>query len=318
MAGAFTWDWDATSGTFKSHTFSKKIRMAAIADCVIEQFVRRETGFGKKMGETLSITKIKNITVPTTSVLSEHTVIPVDAIDMAVGTITVAEYGRAVGFTSLAEDLSSFDLKNAIQRKLKDQMSLVLDNAAASALKAAYVIAIPTSSSAITWDTDGTASTSATNNLNVVHCGVIRDYLRDTLNVPWYEKSNYVGIASTKALRGIKSDGDFQAWRQYLNPGDVLFNSEVGMVEQIRFVESNNTSALSNAKGTGSVLGEAFILGDDAVCEVEVQTPELRAAIPSDFGRSQAVAWYGVLAFGLPWSATATAGEARVVRVTSS
>lgn len=127
-----------------------------------------------------------------------------------------------------------------------------------------------------------------------------------------------MGIASTKALRGIKSDGDFQAWRQYLQPKEVLYNSEVGMLEQIKFIESNNTSALSNAKGTNSVLGEAFIFGDDALALVEAETPEIRLAIPGDFGRKQAAAWYGVLAFGLPWAATATAGEAKVVRVTSS
>lgn len=314
----FTWTWDAPSGTYKSHFMSKEIRMAAIADCVFEQFCRREKGFGKKMGDTVTITKVKNITVPTTAVMNETALVPLDPIDLAVGTITVSLYGRGVQWASLSEDLSHFDLKNAIQRKLKDQMSLVLDNAAAAALKTAYVCAIPTSASAITWDTNGTPSTSATNNLSVTHCGVIRDYMRDTLNVPWYEKSNYVAVASTKALRGIKSDADFQAWRQYLNPGDVLCNSEVGMVEQLKFIESNNPSALSNSKGTNSVLGEVIVMGDDAIVEVEVETPELRAAIPGNFGLSQAVAWIGILAYGLPWAATATAGEARVVRVTSS
>ena len=90
------------------------------------------------------------------------------------------------------------------------------------------------------------------------------------------------------------------------------------MVEQIRFVEINNTSALSNAKGSGSVLGEALIFGDDGVALAEVETPELRAAIPGNFGRYQAVAWYGVLAYGLIWNATATAGEARVIYVTDA
>ena len=49
----------------------------------------------------------------------------------------------------------------------------------------------------------------------------------------------------------------------------------------------------------------------------EAMAPELRAAIPSDFGRSKAVAWYGILAFKLIWD-TGNAGEARVVHVTST
>jgi len=145
-----------------------------------------------------------------------------------------------------------------------------------------------------------------------------KTYLKDTLLVPAYEKGNFIGLGSTKLLRGIKNDPDFQIWRQWLRPGDVLFNSEVGMIEQIRWIEINNTSALSNAKGVGDVLGEGLVFGDDGVALAEVETPELRAAIPGNFGRYQAVAWYGVLAYGLIWSATATAGEARVVYITGA
>ena len=90
------------------------------------------------------------------------------------------------------------------------------------------------------------------------------------------------------------------------------------MVEQIRFIEVNNTSALSNSKGTSANVGEALIFGDDGVALAEVETPELRAAIPGNFGRYQAVAWYGVLAYGLIWNATATAGEARVIYFTGT
>jgi len=64
------------------------------------------------------------------------------------------------------------------------------------------------------------------------------------------------------------------------------------------------------------VLGESIFFGQDSVAMAEVLTPELRAAMPADFGRSKAVAWYGILEFGMIWD-TANAGEARVVHVTS-
>ena len=315
---AFTWAYDKNSGAYQSHALSKKLRFAAICDTVFTQFAKPVDGFGKRKGETVTITKIKNLTTPTSSALNESTRIPIDTFDIASGTITVEELGRGVEYTSLADDLSFFSLLNPIQRKLKDQLAIVMDGLAATQFKATYVVAVPTAASTITWDTDGTLSETGVNNLGYAHCGLIRDYMRDTLTIPWYEKSRYMGIASTKALRGIKSDGEFQAWRQYLEPGEVLYNSEVGTLEQIRFIESNNTSALSNAKGTGSVLGEAVIFGDDAVGLAEVQAPELRAAIPGDFGRSKAVAWYGVLAYGIIWASTATAGEARIVYISSA
>ncbi len=314
----FLWSVDVASGVMRNHSLSEKIRFAAIGEAKIAQFCKTEPGFGKKKGDSHTITRIKNITVPSTGTVSEDNYIPIDTLSITSTTITVSEWGRGVEYSSLAEDLSHWDVNNAVQRKLKDQLKGTLDNAAAEAFKDAYICAIPTSISAITWDTDGTASTSATSNLTVAHCGVIRDYMTDTIHVPFWEKENYIGIASTKALRGIKADPDFMEWRKYLQPGDVLYNSEVGQVEQIRFVESSNTTALSNSKGTGSVLGEAFIFGEDAVALVEALTPELRAAIPGDFGRKKAVAWYGILQFGLIWAATATDGEARVIRVTSS
>jgi hypothetical protein len=179
------------------------------------------------------------------------------------------------------------------------------------------VCAIPTSLSGITWDTDGTPSTAATVNLNGDHCAVIRDYMRMNLHVPFYKKGYYMGIGSTKACRGIKNDPNFQDWSKYMKAGDVYYNSEIGMVEQIKWIESNYDSSLSNTKGTGSVLGEAVIFGDDGVAMIEAETPELRVPIPADSGRFKAVTWVGEIAFGLVWD-TANDGEAKVIRVTSS
>jgi len=317
--GAFTWEGSFATGVLKSHALSKELRYAAVAEFEIAQFCRSEPGFGRKLGDTITITKIKNLAVPTTAVLSEHEDIPIDTLSIGTTGITVSALGRGVEYTSLADELSFFDLKTPIQKKLRDQLAQVNDGLAATAFKTTYVLAIPTSATAITWTADGVVTGHiATNNITVAHCGVIRDYLKDTLLVPAYEKGNFIGLGSTKLLRGIKNDPDFQAWRQWLRPGDVLFNSEVGMVEQIRWIEINNTSALSNAKGVGSVLGEGLVFGDDGVALAEVETPELRAAIPGNFGRYQAVAWYGVLAYGLIWNATSTAGEVRVIYITGA
>jgi len=316
--GAFTWEGSFSTGVLKSHALSKELRYAAVAEFQIAQFCRAEPGFGRKLGDTITITKIKNLSTPTSAALSEHEDIPIDTLSIGTTGITVAALGRGVEYSSLADELSFFDVKVPIQRKLRDQLAAVNDGLSATAFKTTYVIAVPTSSTAISWTTDGGADDTATDNISVAHCGVIRDYMKDTLLVPAYEKGNFIGLGSTKLLRGIKNDPDFLAWRQWLRPGDVLFNSEVGMVEQIRWIEINNTSALSNAKGTSSVLGEGLVFGDDGVALAEVETPELRAAIPGNFGRYQAVAWYGVLAYGLIWNATATAGEARVVYITSA
>jgi hypothetical protein len=59
------------------------------------------------------------------------------------------------------------------------------------------------------------------------------------------------------------------------------------------------------------------VFGADACAMAEALTPELRAAIPQDFGRQKAVAWYGILAFDVIWD-TGNAGQAKSVHVTST
>lgn len=313
---SFSWQFDAPSGVYKNHQLSSQLRMAAIAETKFMQFVKPEPGYGKKKGESITITRVSNITVPSNGRLAENQRIPEDEIVLSTVAITVSEWGRSVPFTSLSEDLGKFSIENAIQKKLRDQMALVLDSAAADAFQTAKVKAIPNGVSSIAFDTDGTASTTATVNLNVYHVEQIRDYMFSTLNIPAYEGDDYVCLISTKGKRGIVSDPAWEQWHKYTDPSS-KFKSEIGRVENIRFVEINNTSALSGSLGSGGVLGEAVFFGDDAVAMAVAEDPELRAAIPQDFGRQKSVAWYGILEFGLVWD-TANAGEARVIHVTSA
>lgn len=312
-----TWVYDAPSGVYKNHQLSSNLRMAAIAQTKFMQFCRPEPGYGKKRGETISITRIANITVPTSGQLSEVGRIPEDELSLSMQSITVAEWGRSVPYTSLAQDLGKFDIENVIQKKLRDQMALVLDKAAAAAFKTGMIKAIPTGASALTFDTDGTASSSATVNLNVYHIEQIRDYMFSTLYIEPYEGDDYLCLISTKAKRGVMSDSAWQDWHKYTDPS-AKYNGEIGRLENIRFVEINNTNALSGSLGTGSVLGEAVVFGNDAVAMAVAEDPELRAGIPQDFGRSKSVAWYGILQFGQIWYDSANPGEARVVHVTSA
>ena len=236
-------------------------------------------------------------------------------------TITIKEWGRGAEYTSLAKQLSKLDPEEALQKALKDQMREAMDNAAAAAFTStdAKICFIPTSLTGGTWDTDGTPSTAATVNLTKDHLGVIRDYMANTIHCPFYEGDHYIGLLATKALRGLRNDRVIQAFNLYLQKGDLLYRGEVGMVETIRLVEVNNEGALSDGIGTGSVLGEGVIFGDQAVGRIEIDYPHLRADpnYQSDFGRRHAVAWYGTVAFGV-YFPTATDREARIVRLGSS
>jgi N4-gp56 family major capsid protein len=208
-----------------------------------------------------------------------------------------------------------FNIENIVQKELVKQMKLVLDNAAAAAFKTTLIKAVPNGASSISITTNGTPGATASVNLAYYHVEQIRDYMYSTLLVPPYEGDEYIGLISTKAKRGLMADPDWEEWHKYTDPS-AKYNGEVGKIENIRFIEINNSGALSNGIGTGGICGEGVIFGSDAVAMAVALDPELRAGVPQDFGRSQAVAWYAIAEFGLVWD-TANAGEAKVVHITS-
>lgn len=313
----FTWAFDAPSGVYKSHEMSSALRKAAIAETKFMQFVKPEPGYGKKSGDSITLTRISNLTVPSSGKLLESTKIPEDNLQITTVSISVSEWGRSVPYTSLSDDLSMFNMENVVQRALKDQMKLTLDNAAAAAFRSssAKVKASPDGLASIQFGTSGVAPATATVNLNMYHVEQIRDYMFSSLYIPPFEGDDYVCLISTKAKRGLVTDPNWETWHKYTDPS-AKYNAEIGRIENIRFVEVNNSGALSGALGSGGVLGEAVFFGADAVAMAVVLDPELRAAIPGDYGRQKGVAWYGILDFGVVWD-TGNPGEAKIVHVTS-
>jgi len=313
-----SWVSDGPSGVYKNHDLSSRIRMASIKEAKFMQFVKPEEGYGKKKGESVTITRVSNVTVPSNDSLSELARIPEDTLSLSTQAITVAERGRAIPYTKLAIDLAHFDLGNAIQKKLKDQLKLRLDIAASAAFKAGKILAIPTGISETTFETDGAASNTAASNLNMYHVESVRDYMYSTLNIAPYMDDDYVCIMITQAKRGLMRDPSWVDWKKYTDPA-AKFNGEVGRIENIRFVETNHTSSLADGLGTGDIMGEAVFFGEDPVTMAVAEDPHLIAEenVGNDFGRSKSVAWYGIYGFGQIWSDSANAGEARVVYMTS-
>lgn len=311
-----SWTYDAPTGVYKNHSLSSDIRMAAIARTKFLQFTHSENGMGKKKGESVTITRVSNVDVPADDRLIENQRMSEDQFALSTQAIEVDERGRAIPYSSLSKDLAHFDIENAIQKKLRDQLSLRLDITAASAFKEGQIKAVPTGTASLNIATNGVAGAAATANLNVYHVEQIRDYMFSTLTIAPYDGDNYVCIANTKALRGIKRDPNWEKWKTY-SDAEAKFMSEVGKIESVRFVESNHNAALSPALGTNSVLGEAVFFGDDPVAMATVLEPELRAKESEDYGRSKGVAWYGIYGFGQVWYDSANPGEARTVHMTS-
>lgn len=321
MAGETTWSYDAPTGTFKNHWLSSKLLHVAVEKMKFVPMTEPIKGFGKRMGETVTIPHIKRLSEPTSAQLSEDTKIPIDKLEFGTRSLTLVEWGRGVEYTHLLELLSKYDIRNEVQRALVDQMEASMDTAAAGAFTGTdvKVVFIPTSLTSGQFDTDGTPSTSATHNLTFDHMGVISDYMAGDLHVPFYEADNYVGMFARKALRGLKQDPLWQNINMYLRKGEMFFKGEVGMAENIRCIQVNRENALSNSIGTNNILGQSVVFGAEAVARIEAEAPHLRLDpnYQSDFGRTAAAAWYGVVQFGSFWN-TANDGEAKIVRIDSA
>ena len=318
----FTWGTGVpNTGALRTSYISKKIYTAAIAECVFMDHVDAEDGFGKGEGESVTLTRIGRNTELSTYSLSEA-----DRIGERMLTVTgkvgvVGEFGAAIVHTKLAQHLATFDVQNQVQRELKDEMKLSLDTSACLAFKQTLFKYVPTGITSATTATNGTAPTSALANMNVYHAEQIRDLLYGTYKVAPVDGSNYVGIFNWAGLRGIKRDPTWEEWQKYMHP-EAKFNSEVGRLEQIRFVETNHGSTTFggpglNVIGTSDVLGEGVVFGQDCVRFVESLTPEIVMGQPDDFGRIRSCAWYGIYTFIHVWD-TANAGELKCIHVTSS
>ncbi len=311
-----SWAYNAPSGVYQNHAISSEIRFASIAMTKFMQFSKPVEGYGSKQGSNVTITRVSNVSVPSDDSLVELERVPEDTFSLSTQAIAVTERGRAIPYTSLAKDLAFFDIENAIQRKLRDQLSLRLDQLCATAFKVGQVKGCPDGVASITFTTNGTANGTASVNLNVYHVEQVRDQLYSTYHVMPYEGDDYMCLISTKGRRGIIRDPNWEKWKTYADP-EAKFRGEIGRLEGVRFIESNNTNALSGSLGTSSVLGEAVFFGDDPVAMASVLDPELRAKESEDYGRSRGVAWYGIYGFDQIWKDSANDGEARVIHITS-
>lgn len=303
------WEWDAPTGVYKDHALSSNIRRAAVADAQFAAFARPESGFGKGKGQSITITKI--FPLPLATRVSEIERLPSGRPAIDTMQITVSEWGFKIPMTEFEKNLTYFDLTNPFQAVLRDQMRLTMDDMTADAFKTTLIKYTPVSTGGV-FSTNGVAGATADTNIGIPDLREIHDELRD-LKAPTFRNGKYIGIVSTKAARGIKNDPEYKDWQAPTGSGPFM-DARLRDVEGFILIETNHATALSNALGTGSVLGEAVFFGADSVALASIMEPELRAGIPEDLGRFRDTGWVGEVEAGLIWT---EADYSRVIHVTS-
>lgn len=305
-----SWTFDAPTGTYRNFALSRDIRREAIADTVFMKFLRPEPGYGKRKGESITITRYNKL--PLAQRIGELDRLPSGRPAISTKTVTVSQWGYKVPVTDFEKNLTHFDIMNPIQAALRDQIALTMDKMAADAFKLTPVKYVPTATGG-TFTTNGAPSGVSTRNLGVQDLRRIHDYLHGDLKAPTYRNGKYVGILSTKAARGLKNDPEYKDWIAPTS-SEPLMTGRLKDVEGFALFETNHFDALDNTAGTSLTTGEAVFFAADAAGLLKIEDPELRMGIPEELGTFQEVGWVGTLEAFL---VEERASQARVIHVTS-
>jgi N4-gp56 family major capsid protein len=305
-----TWTWDAPSGVYRNHTLSTDLRREAMYDVQTLKYLRPEPGYGKKKGDTLTITRVMQL--PVAGRVGEMDVLPNGRPAINTKSVTVSEWGFKIQTTEFESNLAFFDIHNQFQQMLRDQMALTMDLMGAAALKTTPAKYTPQVGGGV-YSTSGTPGGTATANMAIADLRFLRDQLRKN-KTPYFRGGKYVGILSTRAARGIKNDPEYKDWVAP-QENEPTIAGRMKDIEGFQLLETNNVFSFLDLIGASTVCGEAIFFGADPGFLAVVANPELRAGLPVELGRFRDVGWVGTLEASITWD---IASLARVIHVSST
>lgn len=257
--------------------------------------------------------------------LAETQPIPETNFTVAQSYMTLTEAGIAIPYTSKAELFAKHSMVDIIENVLRDAARKYFDRKAYLQFKAAKLTGNATSgtsTTSMTFDTSGTPQITNNIEFGTGHVKAIVDYMKER-NIPPMVDEDYVAISHPTSFRTLRNS--LEAIKMYTDTGlGHVFNGEIGRYEGVRFIEQNlipkggaadsatfnvytNTAdAWNNTKSSW-----IYFSGKDTVGEAIAVPEEMRADMPSDFGRSKKVGVYYVGGFGLVHT---DAANTRIVR----
>lgn len=320
------WSVNSLGGYFYSLNLSDELRDAVQPMTKFRQFadVKDASQQGKKKGDTFTWDTVLNVATQGRTLAETNTMAETN-FTIIQGTLTITEAGNSVPYSGKLEALSKFEVKQPIMRSLRNDAAKFFDIIAHAQFKLTPLRAAPassgTSSTDIVLTTNGTATTTNNIQFNSNHAKAIVDTMKER-NIPAYSGDDYYALAWPSTLRTFKNN--LESIHQYTSEGfSMIMNGEIGRYENVRYVEQTNIpkggaadSATWDAyAGTADAWDNAksdwiFFMGEDTVAEGIAVPEEMRAKIPTDYGRSKGVAWYYLGGMGLVHT---NATQARVV-----
>jgi N4-gp56 family major capsid protein len=307
MAGQL-WVTNSLGGYFYSLNLSDELRTAVQPMTKFRQFasVKDASQQGKAKGQTYTWDTVLDVATAGTT-LVETTTMPETNFTIVQGTLTIDEAGVAVPYSGKLEALSKFAAREPIMKSLRNDATKYFDTMAYNQFNLTALRVAGTSSTTITLTTNGTVTATTAQAFNTNHHKLIIDLMKER-NIPAYTADDYYAISWPTTYRTLKNS--LESIKQYTTEGfGMIMNGEIGRYENCRFVEQTNIAK------AGTINSDwIFFFGDDTVAEAVAVPEEVRAKIPTDYGRSRGIAWYYLGGFGLVHT---TASQTRVVKWTS-
>lgn len=305
------WAVNTLGGYFYSLNLSKELRQAVQPTCKFRQFadIKDASQQGKGKGNTFTWDTVSNVATQGNT-LTETNTMPETNFTISQGTLTITEYGNSVPYSGKLEDLSQFSVRDTVMKALKNDAKKVMDAAVHQQFNLTPLQVVGTSSTTISLTTNGTATGTNSQAYNTNHAKLIVDTMKER-NIPAYQGDDYIALGWPTTFRTLKNS--METLHQYTETGlSMIFNGEIGRYENMRYVEQTNVpkggaqdsttfNAFTNTADAwnGGFSDWIFFFGEETVAEGVAVPMEIRAKIPTDFGRSKGVGWYALLGFGL-------------------
>ena len=282
--------------------YSLDIQHNALGIMRFEEFAVQKTELGVLSGQTITFTRYANVTRGGT--LAEQTAMTLQTMSASQTTLTVTEYGNAIGVTEKLLQLSYDDVLSEAALLLGRDYAIVAD------LEHRDTLINNLTNTAFA---GGKASAAALLAADYMDVEVIRQAVEtlQTANAPKFMGDFYVCFVHPHQAAYIKRDPDWIAANNYANTRR-LFNGELGRWEDVIFIATTHMTngaagagdpaekaGLQNAGADGQHLYEACLFGDSCLAKATGLPVEMRESGVIDFGRQHGIAWYSIEGYGL-------------------
>lgn len=305
---------NSLGGFLSAKNLSKELREALQPMSRFRQFCDVKDAASKNKGNTFTWDVVSDVATAGGTLVETNT-IPETQFTITQATLTITEYGNSVPYSGKLESLSEIGVRKPVMTALRNDAKKVFDRAAYVQFYATQLRVLGGASGAISSFTNGTCTGTNSIALGSGHVKNIVDYMKER-NIDPYVNDDYMCIAWPTTFRTLKNN--IESLKQYTETGlNMIFNGEIGRYESVRFVEQTNcakgvsTDGVTGTAWPNSALSDwAFFFGEDTVAEGVAVPEEIRAKIPTDYGRSKGVAWYYLGGFGIVHT---TAAQSRIV-----